>query len=99
MVIAVVPVVVEGIPYYETMKGSSTTSSSMMSNMILHSIVGIPLFTLLYYCCIEAYKIRLYALEEYGLIIHEFDPYFNYRATEVKLYILFVTFFDFYTIF
>lgn len=30
----------------------------------------------------EAYKIRLYALEEYGLVIHEFDPYFNYRATE-----------------
>jgi dolichyl-diphosphooligosaccharide--protein glycosyltransferase len=23
-----------------------------------------------------------YAIEEYGPVIHEFDPYFNYRATE-----------------
>lgn len=30
-----------------------------------------------------AYKIRLQAIEEYGPVIHEFDPYFNYRATEV----------------
>lgn len=30
----------------------------------------------------EAYNIRLYAINEYGRIIHEFDPYFNYRATE-----------------
>eukprot|EP00549_Striatella_unipunctata_P000549 CAMPEP_0118674620 /NCGR_PEP_ID=MMETSP0800-20121206/990_1 /TAXON_ID=210618 ORGANISM="Striatella unipunctata, Strain CCMP2910" /NCGR_SAMPLE_ID=MMETSP0800 /ASSEMBLY_ACC=CAM_ASM_000638 /LENGTH=988 /DNA_ID=CAMNT_0006569837 /DNA_START=48 /DNA_END=3014 /DNA_ORIENTATION=- len=30
----------------------------------------------------EAYKIRLHAIEEYGIIIHEFDPYFNFRATE-----------------
>lgn len=29
-----------------------------------------------------AYKIRLYAIEEYGLIIHEFDPWFNFRATQ-----------------
>ena len=31
-----------------------------------------------------AYTIRLYAIEEYGLVIHEFDPWFNYRATEVS---------------
>lgn len=29
-----------------------------------------------------AYTIRLYAINEYGLVIHEFDPWFNYRATE-----------------
>ena len=29
-----------------------------------------------------AYEIRLYAINEYGLVIHEFDPWFNYRATE-----------------
>lgn len=29
-----------------------------------------------------AYKIRLRAIEDYGPVIHEFDPYFNYRATE-----------------
>jgi dolichyl-diphosphooligosaccharide--protein glycosyltransferase len=30
-----------------------------------------------------AYTIRLKAIAEYGPVIHEFDPYFNYRATEV----------------
>jgi len=36
----------------------------------------------LYTVSLEAYKIRMYAIEEYGPVIHEFDPYFNYRATE-----------------
>ena len=35
-------------------------------------------------CGQAAYKIRIVAIEEYGPIIHEFDPYFNYRATEVS---------------
>ena len=30
----------------------------------------------------HAYDIRLFAIREYGAIIHEFDPYFNYRAAE-----------------
>lgn len=38
--------------------------------------------TFLYYLCREAYEIRLYAIKEFGPIIHEFDPWFNYRATE-----------------
>eukprot|EP00401_Gymnodinium_catenatum_P024878 CAMPEP_0117469342 /NCGR_PEP_ID=MMETSP0784-20121206/6639_1 /TAXON_ID=39447 /ORGANISM="" /LENGTH=885 /DNA_ID=CAMNT_0005263373 /DNA_START=120 /DNA_END=2777 /DNA_ORIENTATION=- len=29
-----------------------------------------------------AYEIRLYPVKIYGNIIHEFDPWFNYRATE-----------------
>ena len=29
-----------------------------------------------------AYDIRLYAIRNYGYVIHEFDPWFNYRATE-----------------
>ena len=32
----------------------------------------------------QAYTIRLRAISEYGPVIHEFDPYFNYRATEVR---------------
>ena len=28
-----------------------------------------------------AYDIRLHAIKEYGLVIHEFDPWFNFRAT------------------
>jgi len=30
----------------------------------------------------KAYTIRLHAIENYGYIIHEFDPYFNFRATQ-----------------
>eukprot|EP00760_Papus_ankaliazontas_P000786 PhM_4_TR10228/c1_g1_i1/m.37151/K07151/STT3; dolichyl-diphosphooligosaccharide--protein glycosyltransferase len=30
----------------------------------------------------NAFRIRTYALKKYGMIIHEFDPYFNYRATQ-----------------
>ena len=29
-----------------------------------------------------AVRIRLYAVINYGRVIHEFDPWFNYRATE-----------------
>ena len=36
------------------------------------------------YATIYAYNIRLHAIREYGPVIHEFDPYFNYRATEVR---------------
>ena len=32
----------------------------------------------------NAYKIRLQAIEEFGPVIHEFDPYFNWRATQVR---------------
>jgi len=35
-----------------------------------------------YFFGMSAYRIRLLAIEEYGPVIHEFDPYFNYRATE-----------------
>eukprot|EP00041_Stephanoeca_diplocostata_P023589 m.581945 g.581945 ORF g.581945 m.581945 type:complete len:810 (-) comp22335_c0_seq1:178-2607(-) len=29
-----------------------------------------------------AYEIRLYAIREFGTVIHEFDPWFNFRATQ-----------------
>jgi len=31
---------------------------------------------------LESYHIRLLAIRKYGTVIHEFDPYFNFRATE-----------------
>jgi dolichyl-diphosphooligosaccharide--protein glycosyltransferase len=43
----------------------------------------IAAFTLtMLYASWLAYDIRLYAIREYGYVIHEFDPWFNYRATE-----------------
>lgn len=29
-----------------------------------------------------AYQIRIYAIKTYGYVIHEFDPWFNFRATK-----------------
>ena len=34
------------------------------------------------YAAYSAYAIRLMAVHEYGRIIHEFDPWFNFRATQ-----------------
>ena len=33
----------------------------------------------------KAYTIRLIPLTEYGMLIHEFDPWFNFRATQYML--------------
>jgi dolichyl-diphosphooligosaccharide--protein glycosyltransferase len=68
-----------------------TTSDAHQTSMLkgsLHSVASavyiVGFLHVLYQACSEAYHIRLYAIEEYGRVIHEFDPYFNYRATEVS---------------
>ncbi|KAL7566257.1 hypothetical protein ACA910_011317 [Epithemia clementina (nom. ined.)] len=50
--------------------------------VVTWSIITLVCLQLLYQACSEAYDIRMYAIREYGRVIHEFDPYFNYRATE-----------------
>eukprot|EP00760_Papus_ankaliazontas_P000789 PhM_4_TR10228/c3_g1_i1/m.37149/K07151/STT3; dolichyl-diphosphooligosaccharide--protein glycosyltransferase len=30
----------------------------------------------------NAFRIRTHAITKYGMVIHEFDPWFNFRATE-----------------
>ncbi|KAH8613960.1 putative Oligosaccharyl transferase STT3 subunit [Trypanosoma vivax] len=37
---------------------------------------------LLLYSAYRAYDIRLHSVRVYGKVIHEFDPWFNYRATQ-----------------
>lgn len=37
---------------------------------------------LLIWFCWAAYEIRTHPIKDFGLLIHEFDPWFNYRATE-----------------
>jgi len=39
-------------------------------------------FCLIAYFLHIAFTFRLHAINEYGRVIHEFDPWFNYRATE-----------------
>jgi dolichyl-diphosphooligosaccharide--protein glycosyltransferase len=52
-------------------------------NVVVLSIMAVLALQVLYRVAVtEAYTIRMYAIEEYGPVIHEFDPYFNYRATE-----------------
>jgi dolichyl-diphosphooligosaccharide--protein glycosyltransferase len=36
----------------------------------------------LYYVLFAAYDIRMHAIRTFGLVIHEFDPWFNFRATQ-----------------
>jgi len=61
---------------------STTNIASSPLSLVLHSLAIMALLQILYRMATEAYQIRLYAIREYGRVIHEFDPYFNYRATE-----------------
>ena len=45
------------------------------------SICSYFIYRIIYY----SYLIRMSAIDEYGPVIHEFDPYFNFRATEVRI--------------
>jgi len=51
----------------------------MKNNSALATLIR---FAILAYAVYTAYKIRLYAVINYGRVIHEFDPWFNFRATE-----------------
>lgn len=63
---------------------SSSSSASSGASSTLFSLTWISaLLYGVYFCVRWAYRIRLQAIEEYGPVIHEFDPWFNYRATEV----------------
>ena len=44
-------------------------------SVTVQAIVGVLLFQLFFKALTEAYTIRLHAINEYGRIIHEFDPY------------------------
>jgi len=57
---------------------------SSLYSTAYYTIVAALLLQALVRICREAYAIRLYAVHEFGRVIHEFDPYFNYRATEVS---------------
>ena len=68
------------------MGGSSGTKSSAASGS--SQLYGLVWFGAAVYAAgivvHNAYKIRMGAIEEFGPVIHEFDPYFNFRATEVR---------------
>lgn len=40
-------------------------------------------FSILGAICLLSFAIRLFAVVRYESVIHEFDPYFNFRTTKV----------------
>lgn len=56
----------------------SRTSSDHLINLAWVGAILYGIGFFLFY----AYQIRLQAINEYGPVIHEFDPYFNWRATQ-----------------
>ena len=71
--------------------GKAATSSGGGASgvaFLLAWAIRLPLIAFILY---EAYVIRLYAIKNYGLVIHEFDPWFNFRATQcvARLCVLF----------
>jgi len=56
---------------------------SVGTSFFTSAIGGLALVYSVYLLLQAAYTIRLRAILDYGPVIHEFDPYFNYRATEV----------------
>jgi len=59
------------------------SSSKQQPSDYLFSLVwiGAVLYGVVFFLQ-NAYQIRLLAIEGYGRVIHEFDPYFNWRATQ-----------------
>lgn len=71
-------------------KATSNTSNSSSPDANLGALVwfGFAAYvTLLIFSA--SYNIRMSAINDFGAVIHEFDPYFNFRATEVSLFFLF----------
>ncbi|KAL7546556.1 hypothetical protein ACHAWF_009882 [Thalassiosira exigua] len=60
---------------------SSSSSSSPSDQLINLTWIGAVLYGT-YTFLSAAYEIRLQAIKEFGPVIHEFDPYFNWRATQ-----------------
>ena len=56
------------------------SAEDSLYGLVWISVCGYAIYRIVY----NAYRIRMAAIDEYGPVIHEFDPYFNYRATEVS---------------
>lgn len=65
-------------------KAKSSTATAAAADEFNNWIWLTVVLYVVYALAKAAYSIRLYAINEYGPVIHEFDPYFNYRATEVS---------------
>ncbi|CAK9086051.1 unnamed protein product [Durusdinium trenchii] len=64
------------------MGGTGPLSGAGAAALAWRVLLWVVLIGLLLEAGYRAYDIRLWAIKDYGPIIHEFDPWFNYRATE-----------------
>eukprot|EP00933_Yihiella_yeosuensis_P044935 TRINITY_DN40230_c0_g1_i1.p1 TRINITY_DN40230_c0_g1~~TRINITY_DN40230_c0_g1_i1.p1 ORF type:complete len:882 (-),score=156.38 TRINITY_DN40230_c0_g1_i1:129-2774(-) len=55
---------------------------SLPLSLSLKTVLIVVQLLIFLYFLYAAYGIRMYPITDYGMIIHEFDPWFNYRATE-----------------
>jgi hypothetical protein len=62
-------------------EGAAENDASTLYSYAWIGIIAYVLTIIIY----NAYRIRMSAIDEYGPVIHEFDPYFNFRATEVSI--------------
>jgi hypothetical protein len=63
---------------------NTMSSNQQQQSLLLQQATYVFYIVFAYYILKSAYTIRLVAIEEFGPVIHEFDPYFNFRATEVR---------------
>ena len=61
--------------------GLQITVSQRGAAMLGRALFLLGIAYIYYRASLNAYDIRLYAIKIYGRVIHEFDPWFNYRAT------------------
>jgi len=57
---------------------SSQTEEDSLLGFAWISVCSYFIYRIIY----NSYRIRMSAIDEYGPVIHEYDPYFNFRATE-----------------
>ncbi|KAL7538039.1 hypothetical protein ACHAXR_013098 [Thalassiosira sp. AJA248-18] len=69
----------------ETASPAAANAGGFDLSLLRTSLIVILLAVFIVQCqtiLATAYTIRLHAIENYGYIIHEFDPYFNFRAAQ-----------------
>jgi hypothetical protein len=73
-------------PIMSGQHGKSKMAPSQQSSLLSQQATYVFYLIAAYYIVKSAYRIRMVAIDEFGPVIHEFDPYFNFRATEVRVY-------------
>ncbi|XP_022749847.1 dolichyl-diphosphooligosaccharide--protein glycosyltransferase subunit STT3A-like isoform X2 [Durio zibethinus] len=61
---------------------STATVPTLYTNTLRNAFGGVLSFFILLLIGVLAFSIRLFSVIKYESVIHEFDPYFNYRVTQ-----------------